>query len=108
LWNVSCKQIDLDTIETSNLNRQFLFRRSHVGQSKAAVAADIVKTFSPTANIEAFQVGAAAVLQMAYLGGSAALHCTLHVVDVIVIYAAVLKACVVRVLCFALTTLISC
>jgi ubiquitin-like 1-activating enzyme E1 B len=57
---LSCEQIDLDTIETSNLNRQFLFRRSHVGQSKAAVAADIVKSFSPSANIKAYQVGAAA------------------------------------------------
>eukprot|EP00983_Pelagomonas_calceolata_P075193 1152881-Pelagomonas_calceolata.AAC.7 len=36
-------QIDLDTIETSNLNRQFLFRRQHVGQSKAATAANVIK-----------------------------------------------------------------
>lgn len=50
-------QIDLDTIETSNLNRQFLFRRSHVGQSKAQVAAEVVKGFAPYANITAYQVG---------------------------------------------------
>jgi len=49
-------QIDLDTIETSNLNRQFLFRRAHVSQSKAQVAADVVKTFAPQANIKAYQV----------------------------------------------------
>jgi hypothetical protein len=49
-------QIDLDTIETSNLNRQFLFRRSHVGQSKAQVAAEVVKAFAPHANITAYQV----------------------------------------------------
>jgi hypothetical protein len=49
-------QIDLDTIETSNLNRQFLFRKRHVGQSKAAVAAEAVRRFAPSARIYAHQV----------------------------------------------------
>ncbi|RCV13762.1 hypothetical protein SETIT_2G371700v2 [Setaria italica] len=43
--------IDLDTIEVSNLNRQFLFRQSHVGQSKAKVARDAVLKFRPNINI---------------------------------------------------------
>lgn len=31
-------QIDLDTIDVSNLNRQFLFRKEHVGKSKSQVS----------------------------------------------------------------------
>ncbi|XP_077247990.1 SUMO-activating enzyme subunit 2-like isoform X3 [Tasmannia lanceolata] len=43
--------IDMDTIEVSNLNRQFLFRQCHVGQSKAKVARDAVLRFRPHINI---------------------------------------------------------
>ncbi|CAI0437904.1 unnamed protein product, partial [Linum tenue] len=43
--------IDMDTIEVSNLNRQFLFRQKHVGQSKAKVARDAVLRFRPHISI---------------------------------------------------------
>lgn len=43
--------IDMDTIEVSNLNRQFLFRQSHVGQSKAKVAGEAVVRFRPRIKI---------------------------------------------------------
>lgn len=46
--------IDMDTIEVSNLNRQFLFRQSHVGQSKAKVARDAVLKFRPHISITAY------------------------------------------------------
>lgn len=43
--------IDMDTIEVSNLNRQFLFRQFHVGQSKAKVAREAVLRFRPHISI---------------------------------------------------------
>ncbi|KAK6159501.1 hypothetical protein DH2020_006815 [Rehmannia glutinosa] len=46
--------IDMDTIEVSNLNRQFLFRQSHVGQSKAKVARDAVLKFRPHISITSY------------------------------------------------------
>lgn len=36
-FHVFLVQIDLDTIDVSNLNRQFLFQKRHVGKSKAQV-----------------------------------------------------------------------
>jgi ubiquitin-like 1-activating enzyme E1 B len=35
------EMIDLDTIDVSNLNRQFLFNRQHVGKSKAEIASAV-------------------------------------------------------------------
>lgn len=46
--------IDLDTIDVSNLNRQFLFQKKHVGKSKAEVAKDSALQFCPSANIVAY------------------------------------------------------
>uniref|UniRef100_A0A4W4F9P4 SUMO-activating enzyme subunit 2 n=1 Tax=Electrophorus electricus TaxID=8005 RepID=A0A4W4F9P4_ELEEL len=46
--------IDLDTIDVSNLNRQFLFQKNHVGKSKAQVAKESVLRFCPSANITAY------------------------------------------------------
>lgn len=48
-------QVDLDTIEMSNLNRQFYFRTQHVGKSKAIVAAEIVSKLNPQLRIVAHQ-----------------------------------------------------
>lgn len=41
---------DNDNIEVSNLNRQFLFRKNNVGQSKSACAAAIAKTMNKDLN----------------------------------------------------------
>lgn len=46
-------QIDLDTIDISNLNRQFLFQKEHVGKSKAEVAKQSALGFNPNVSITA-------------------------------------------------------
>ncbi|KAF2202146.1 hypothetical protein GQ43DRAFT_439944, partial [Delitschia confertaspora ATCC 74209] len=45
--------VDLDTIDLSNLNRQFLFRSEHIKKSKALVAKESAGKFNPTVKIEA-------------------------------------------------------
>nr|CAD2125795.1 unnamed protein product [Meloidogyne enterolobii] len=47
------KVTDPDTIEVSNLNRQFLFRRPDVGKKKSEVAARSMKQFNPAVNVQA-------------------------------------------------------
>ena len=46
---------DMDHIENSNLNRQFLFRREDIGQSKSVVAAKKAKLINPDVEIIAHE-----------------------------------------------------
>lgn len=46
--------IDLDTIDVSNLNRQFLFQPEHVGRPKSVIAAEAARRFNPRVNITAY------------------------------------------------------
>ena len=45
--------IDLDTIDVSNLNRQFLFRQEHVGKAKSVMAREAALLFNPNCKINA-------------------------------------------------------
>ncbi|KAK6539781.1 E1 ubiquitin-activating protein uba2 [Orbilia ellipsospora] len=46
--------VDLDTIDLSNLNRQFLFGRQHIKKSKALVAKDTAAKFNPNVKLTAY------------------------------------------------------
>ncbi|KAA8895093.1 ubiquitin-activating enzyme E1 3 [Sphaerosporella brunnea] len=45
--------VDLDTIDLSNLNRQFLFGMQHIKKSKAIVARETAGKFNPNVKLEA-------------------------------------------------------
>ena len=51
--NGSVQCTDNDNIEVSNLNRQFLFRKNHVGSSKSKTACQIAQEINPKLNVEA-------------------------------------------------------
>lgn len=46
--------IDMDTIELTNLNRQFLFKEEHIGKSKAIIASETVKSKFCNINIQPY------------------------------------------------------
>ncbi|KAI5925527.1 SUMO-activating enzyme subunit uba-2 [Camillea tinctor] len=45
--------VDLDTIDLSNLNRQFLFRHEHIKKPKALIAKEAAQKFNPSVKIVA-------------------------------------------------------
>ncbi|KAK2722769.1 SUMO-activating enzyme subunit 2-like [Artemia franciscana] len=46
--------IDLDTIDVSNLNRQFLFRKEHVGKPKSVIARSSILELKPDIKVTAY------------------------------------------------------
>ena len=47
---------DNDCIENSNLNRQFLFRKEHIGKSKSLIACEQIKKINPEFNCEGLEI----------------------------------------------------
>jgi ubiquitin-activating enzyme E1 len=52
--NGEIRVTDMDTIEKSNLNRQFLFRNNDVGNHKSEVAARAAKRMNPNINVKVY------------------------------------------------------
>ena len=59
---------DMDTIEKSNLSRQFLFRDSDIGKFKSLAAKESVLRFQPSAKIEAHAAKVGAAEDNAFIG----------------------------------------
>jgi len=68
--------VDLDTIDLSNLNRQFLFQKQHISKSKAHVARESVLKFNPEAKIHSHH-GKPATLRCCCCCCSRPLHFTI-------------------------------
>eukprot|EP00003_Mantamonas_plastica_P026497 TRINITY_DN543_c0_g1_i3.p1 TRINITY_DN543_c0_g1~~TRINITY_DN543_c0_g1_i3.p1 ORF type:complete len:791 (+),score=344.63 TRINITY_DN543_c0_g1_i3:1507-3879(+) len=47
---------DMDTIERSNLNRQFLFREHNIGQLKSEAASEAVGAMNPNIQVETYKI----------------------------------------------------
>ena len=47
---------DDDNIEISNLNRQFLFRKPHVGQNKSQTACSVGRRMNPQSKFECIKL----------------------------------------------------
>ena len=47
---------DNDCIENSNLNRQFFFKKEHVGKNKSLIVCEQVKKINPEFNCESFEI----------------------------------------------------
>ena len=53
-WTVTVT--DNDSIENSNLNRQFLFKKEYIGKSKSLTACEEIKKINPEFNCENLQI----------------------------------------------------
>ncbi len=54
--NGKCFVTDDDNIEISNLNRQFLFRKQHVGQNKSQTACGVGMKMNPQSRFESLKL----------------------------------------------------